>query len=52
MTRPARILGIDPGLNTTGYAVISDLDGRPKMLEAGIVKSAERRSTVIRVHCR
>lgn len=45
MTRPVRILGIDPGLNTTGYAVISDLDGRPKLVEAGVVKSAERRST-------
>jgi crossover junction endodeoxyribonuclease RuvC len=44
MTDPVRILGIDPGLNTTGYAVITDLHGRPKMLEAGIVKSAERRS--------
>ena len=41
MSAPIRILGIDPGLNTTGYAVITNLDGRPKMLEAGVVKSAD-----------
>jgi len=45
MTDPVRILGIDPGLNTTGYAVVEVLDAGPKMLEAGIIKSAERRAT-------
>jgi crossover junction endodeoxyribonuclease RuvC len=45
MTDPIRILGIDPGLNTTGYAVVEVRDGGPKMLEAGVIKSAERRST-------
>jgi crossover junction endodeoxyribonuclease RuvC len=45
MTAPARILGIDPGLNTTGYAVVEAADGPPKLLEAGIIKSAERRAT-------
>src|SRR5262245_16032267 len=39
-----RILGIDPGLNTTGYAVIEGRDGRPKLLEAGIVRSANARA--------
>ena len=45
MTAPARILGIDPGLNTTGYAVVEAADGGPKLLEAGVIKSAERRAT-------
>jgi crossover junction endodeoxyribonuclease RuvC len=45
MTAPVRILGIDPGLNTTGYAVVEGLPGGPKMLEAGIIKSAERRAS-------
>ena len=45
MTAPIRILGIDPGLNTTGYAVIESLDAGPKMLEAGIIKSSESRTT-------
>lgn len=44
MTRPVRILGIDPGLNTTGYAVIEAADGGPKLLEAGMIKSSERRA--------
>ena len=45
MTSPTRILGIDPGLNTTGYAVVEAPDAGPKLLEAGIIKSAERRAT-------
>ena len=45
MTAPARILGIDPGLNTTGYAIVEALNTGPKLLEAGIIKSAERRAT-------
>jgi crossover junction endodeoxyribonuclease RuvC len=40
-----RILGIDPGLNTTGYAVIESLAGGPKLLEGGVIKSADRRAT-------
>lgn len=39
-----RILGIDPGLNTTGYAVI-DFGGRtPRLCEAGIVRSKAKAS--------
>jgi crossover junction endodeoxyribonuclease RuvC len=45
MTTPVRILGIDPGLNTTGYAIVEALDAGPKMLEAGFIQSAERRAT-------
>jgi crossover junction endodeoxyribonuclease RuvC len=40
-----RILGIDPGLNTTGYAAIEALDGGPKLLEAGVIRTADRRTT-------
>lgn len=36
------ILGIDPGLNTTGYAVISRHGGCLRLLEAGIVRSRAR----------
>ena len=43
MTLP-RILGIDPGLNTTGYAVIEVAEA-PKLLEAGIIRSTERRES-------
>jgi crossover junction endodeoxyribonuclease RuvC len=40
----ACILGIDPGLNTTGYAVIEAADS-PKLLEAGVIRSVQRRET-------
>jgi crossover junction endodeoxyribonuclease RuvC len=32
------ILGIDPGLNTTGYGVLDFIKGRPALIEAGIVR--------------
>lgn len=34
-----RILGIDPGLNTTGFAVIESVLSRPAIVEAGIIRS-------------
>lgn len=34
-----RILGIDPGLQTTGYAVIEPSDAGPRIAEAGVVRS-------------
>jgi crossover junction endodeoxyribonuclease RuvC len=37
-----RILGVDPGLQTTGYAVIEE---GPRICEAGIIKSAEGRGS-------
>ncbi len=39
-----RILGIDPGLNTTGYGVLDIIDGRPRLVEAGIVRGTSRGS--------
>jgi crossover junction endodeoxyribonuclease RuvC len=37
-----RILGIDPGLRTTGYGVIEFASGRPRLIEAGVVKPNTR----------
>src|SRR5438045_3420193 len=34
---PARILGIDPGLNVTGYAILEAAPLRPRICEAGVV---------------
>jgi crossover junction endodeoxyribonuclease RuvC len=34
-----RILGIDPGLNTTGYGVIDFAAREPRLIEAGVVRS-------------
>lgn len=39
MTQQHRILGIDPGLNTTGYGVIEVITGKPSLVEAGVVRS-------------
>ena len=36
------ILGIDPGLNTTGYGVIDISSGRAKLMEAGVVRSSSK----------
>ena len=38
-----RILGVDPGLNTTGYAVIEAGTTGPVVCEAGVVRSAQGR---------
>ncbi|TWU21950.1 crossover junction endodeoxyribonuclease RuvC [Bythopirellula polymerisocia] len=34
-----RILGVDPGLNTTGYGLLEIVDRRPQLVEAGIIRS-------------
>ena len=34
-----KILGIDPGLNTTGYGVIEVVGGQVRLCEAGVVRS-------------
>lgn len=39
------ILGLDPGLNTTGYAVLEAAPNGPILREAGIIKSATKRTT-------
>lgn len=38
MTTPARILGIDPGLNRTGWGVVESLRGRLVCVEAGVIR--------------
>ena len=37
-----RVLGVDPGLQVTGYGVIESIEGRTKLLEAGIIKLKPR----------
>lgn len=48
MTR-RRVLGIDPGLNTTGYAVIEVGGEKIKLCEAGIVRSTAKASIETRL---
>jgi crossover junction endodeoxyribonuclease RuvC len=35
---PQRIVGIDPGLNITGYAVVERRQGRLRLVEAGMIR--------------
>lgn len=38
-SRPLRVLGVDPGLNTTGYGVLEVADNRLRLCEAGVVRA-------------
>src|SRR5206468_993629 len=41
---PPRILGVDPGLQVTGYAVIEASAQSPKVCEAGVIRSSTERA--------
>jgi crossover junction endodeoxyribonuclease RuvC len=45
MSEPLRILGVDPGLQVTGYAVLEARGRSPHVREAGIIRTAEGRDT-------
>ena len=34
------VLGVDPGLNITGYGLLSDDSGKPVLIEAGVIRSS------------
>jgi crossover junction endodeoxyribonuclease RuvC len=38
VANPTRILGVDPGLNITGYGVLEAADGGLRLCEAGVVR--------------
>lgn len=44
-----RVLGIDPGLNTTGYGVLDFAGGQPRLVEAGVVRGKPNASLAARV---
>lgn len=44
-----RILGIDPGLNTTGYGVLEVVHTQPRLIEAGVVRGKTRGSLTERL---
>jgi crossover junction endodeoxyribonuclease RuvC len=44
-----RVLGIDPGLNTTGYGVLDSVAGQPALVEAGVVRGKKGCSLAERV---
>ena len=50
---PTRILGIDPGLNVTGYGVLEIGDRGPRVCEAGVIRGGDRGSLsprVLKIH--
>lgn len=49
MERMPRVLGIDPGLNVTGYAVLEVAAGGPRVCEAGVVRGRTRGSLTARL---
>lgn len=42
----SRILGIDPGLNVSGYGVVAIERGGPRVIEAGVIRSGSRVSSL------
>ncbi len=38
-----RIIGVDPGLNITGYGVVELSGGAPRLIEAGVIRSPRPR---------
>ena len=46
---PDRILGVDPGLNVTGYGVLEVSGGKLRVCEAGIVRGRSRGSLTARL---
>jgi crossover junction endodeoxyribonuclease RuvC len=42
-TAPRRVLGLDPGLQTAGYGVLEFSDRGPRVIDAGVIRSAEGR---------
>jgi crossover junction endodeoxyribonuclease RuvC len=44
-----RVLGVDPGLNITGYGVVELGAGRPKIVEAGVIRSTSHASLTDRL---
>ncbi len=44
-----RVLGIDPGLNTTGYGCIEIAGGTIRLAEAGVIRGRSRDSLALRV---
>ena len=47
---PVRILGVDPGLNITGYSVLEVTTRGLQVCEAGIVRGRARGNLAERVH--
>lgn len=45
-----RILGIDPGLRITGYGLIDIIDGQPRYVASGVIRSDDKTPLPTRLH--
>jgi len=43
---PQRVVGIDPGLNVTGYAVVEPSPHGPFVIEAGVIRPRSARAAL------
>lgn len=50
MSESVRYLGVDPGLNRTGYALLQRSARGPVLCEGGLIRSTRGRSLAERVH--
>lgn len=50
LTTSPRYLGLDPGLNRTGYALVERSRSGPRLLEGGVLRSSAADSLARRVH--
>ncbi|WP_291166161.1 crossover junction endodeoxyribonuclease RuvC [Gimesia sp.] len=50
LTTAVRFLGIDPGLNRTGYALLQQSAKGPVLCEGGIIRSNQETNLAARVH--
>src|SRR5256885_6552658 len=48
---PPRILGLDPGLQVTGYAVLEASDDGPKVRDAGVIRRSEEHTSELQSPC-
>jgi crossover junction endodeoxyribonuclease RuvC len=44
-----RILGVDPGSHVTGYGLVESVNGRIKLIEAGIIKVKDKEDLHLRI---
>lgn len=44
-----RVIGIDPGLNITGYGILDDDNGRLSVVEIGVIRTKASQSTAERL---
>ncbi len=49
IARPQCILGVDPGLNRTGYAIIERSNAAPQLREGGLIRSTPKQPLAQRV---